>query len=174
MRSSSGRTKVVVLADTHLRSGPDGSMRRWLPQAAEPRLEAADVILHAGDLLDGGVLGRLRSYGPVYAVLGNNDRDLVGVLPQTLLVDLAGVRIGMVHDGGPAPGRARRLRRRFPTADTVVFGHSHAPVNEPGEAGQMLFNPGSPTQRRTQPSHSLGELVIHSGTIVDRRVIILD
>ena len=166
--------KLLVLADTHLRTVPDGSMRRWLPPAAEPRLEAADVILHAGDLLDEGVLGRLRSYAPVYAVLGNNDRDLVGALPQTLLVDLDGIRIGMVHDSGPAAGRARRLRRWFPDADVVVFGHSHAPINGPGEEGQVLFNPGSPTQRRAQPSHSLGELVIHDETIVDRRIVILD
>ncbi len=164
----------MVLADTHLRSEPHGRMRRWLPLAAEPHLESADVILHAGDLLDDGVLVRLRTYAPVYAVLGNNDRDLVGVLPQTLLMDLDGVRIGMVHDSGPVTGRGRRLRRRFPDAEMVVFGHSHAPVNELGEEGQLLFNPGSPTQRRAQPSHSLGELLIHSGTIVDRRIVSLD
>jgi hypothetical protein len=170
----SGRTKVLVLSDTHLRSEPDGSMRRWLPLATEPHLEAADVILHAGDLLDGGVLERLRSYAPVYAVLGNNDRDLAGALPQSLLVDLGGVRIGMVHDSGQAAGRGRRLRRRFPDAEVVVFGHSHAPVNQLGEGGQLLFNPGSPTQRRVQPSHSLGELIIDGGTIVDRRIVNLD
>jgi hypothetical protein len=165
---------VLVLADTHLRSELDGSMRRWLPPAAEPHLEAADVILHAGDVLDAGVLVRLRRYAPVYAVLGNNDGDLVRALPQTLLVDLDGVRIGMVHDSGAAAGRGRRLRRRFPDAEVVVFGHSHAPVNEPGEEGQLLFNPGSPTQRRAQPSHSLGELIIHRGTILDRRIVTLD
>ena len=164
----------MVLADTHLRSQPDGSMRRWLPLAAEGYLADADVILHAGDVLDAGVLARLRSYAPVYAVLGNNDRELVGVLPVTRLVDLGGVRIGMVHDGGPAAGRGKRLRRRFPDAAVVVFGHSHAPVNEPGEEGQMLFNPGSATQRRAQPSHSLGELIIQSGEIVDRRIVVLD
>ena len=174
MRSSPGSTKVVVLSDTHLRSDPDGSMRRWLPSAAEPHLHSADAILHAGDLLDRVVLQRLQRYAPVYAVLGNNDRDLVDVLPQTLVVDLAGVRVGMVHDSGPAAGRAMRLRRRFPDADVVVFGHSHAPSSEIGDHGQLLFNPGSPIQRRAQPSHSLGKLVIREGVIVERTIVTLD
>jgi predicted phosphodiesterase len=87
---------------------------------------------------------------------------------------LDGVVVGMVHDGGPAAGRARRLRRRFPAADAVVFGHSHAPVNEVGEGGQILFNPGSPTQRRAQPVHTLGELRIEGGVVVTRRIIPLE
>ena len=174
MRSPSATVNLVVLADTHLRSGVDGSIRRWLPPAAEPYLHAADFILHAGDVLDGGVLERLRTYAPVHAVLGNNDLDLVGLLPQTLLLDLDEVRIGMVHDSGPGANRSTRLKRRFPDADVVVFGHSHAPINEKGEDGQLLFNPGSPTQRRAQPSHSLGQILIDDGTIVDARIVILD
>jgi putative phosphoesterase len=165
---------VVVLADTHLRTAPDGSLPRWLPAAAEAHLGAADLILHAGDLLDGGVLERLRRYAPVHAVLGNNDRDLLGVLPPTVLVDLEGVRVAMVHDSGPAAGRATRMRRRYPDAQVVVFGHSHAPVNEPGHDGQLLFNPGSAVQRRRQPNHTLGRLVIDDGTIVESRIIGLD
>jgi uncharacterized protein len=174
MRSSPATTNLVVLADTHLRSGPEGSLRKWLPRAAEPHLEAADVILHAGDVLDGGVLERLRTYAPVHAVLGNNDLALVGLLPQTLLLNVAGVRVGMIHDSGPTAGRARRLKRRFPDADVVVFGHSHAPVNENGEDGQLLFNPGSPTQRRAQPCHSLGEIRIGAGEILGTRILTLD
>lgn len=174
MRSSSAITNLVVLADTHLRSDSQGSLRRWLPPAAEPHLEAADVILHAGDVLEVGVLQRLRTYAPVHAVLGNNDLDLVGLLPQTLLLDLAGVRVGMIHDSGPTAGRAGRLKRKFPDADVVIFGHSHAPVNEKGEDNQLLFNPGSPTQRRAQPSHSLGKILIDDGTIVDARILTLD
>lgn len=165
---------VVVLADTHLRSAPDGSLRRWLPPAADEYLEAADVILHAGDLLDSTVLERLRRYAPVHAVLGNNDLDMVGLLPEILEVDLSGVRIAMVHDSGPAAGRARRLRLRFPEAHVVVFGHSHTPTNEKGEDGQLLFNPGSPTQRRMQPSHSLGRLLIEDGMVLESRIVSLD
>jgi putative phosphoesterase len=165
---------VTVLADTHLRAAPDRPRRRWLPPAAEPYLESADVILHAGDVLDVGILDRLLSYAPLYAVLGNNDVNLVGVLPIARLVDLAGVRIGMVHDSGPVAGRARRLRRRFPDADVVVFGHSHAPVNETGEEGQLLFNPGSPTQRRAQPCHTLGQLLLEGARIVKACIVDLD
>jgi putative phosphoesterase len=166
--------RVVVLADTHLRTGPGGSVRRWLPEVAEAHLRGADAILHAGDMLDAGVLDRFRAYAPVYAVLGNNDLDLVGTLPLTRTVDLSGVRIAMIHDGGPSTGRPRRMRRRFPDADVVVFGHSHAPVDERGEDGQLLFNPGSPTQRRAQPSHTIGELVLEGGLVVESRVITLD
>lgn len=165
---------MVLLADTHIRSSPDGRTHRWLPSPAEGYLEAADVILHAGDLLDGGVLDRLRGYAPVHAVLGNNDRALAGLLPQTLVIDLAGVRIGMVHDSGRSAGRAARLRRWFPDAQVVVFGHSHAPVNDVGEDGQRLFNPGSPTQRRMQPSHSLGQMVVADGEILELGVVDLD
>jgi putative phosphoesterase len=166
-------TTVVVLADTHLRIVPAGAPSRWLPAQAEPYLSAADLILHAGDLLDSGVLERLRHYAPVRAVLGNNDHSLVGLLPQVITFDVEGVRIGMIHDSGPSAGRARRLRRRFPDADVVVFGHSHAPFNEIGEDGQLLFNPGSPTQRRAQPSHSLGVLEVAEGKVVERRIVTL-
>lgn len=167
--------RVVVLADTHLRSASQrGRPPRRLPDAVISHLRGADAILHAGDVLDAGVLDDLRGYGPVHAVLGNNDVLLTGVLPVTRMVELGGVRVGMIHDSGPTRGRAARMRRRFPDADVVVFGHSHAPVNEVGEGGQLLFNPGSPTQRRAQPVHTLGELRLASGAVVGHRVIALD
>ena len=162
---------AVVLADTHLRTQPDGSFRRWLPDEAEALLSEADVILHAGDVLDQGVLDRLRGYGPLHAVLGNNDTQLVHVLPTTKIVDLAGVRVGMIHDSGPTSGRAPRMRRRFPDCEVVVFGHSHAPMNDMGVDGQLLFNPGSPTQRRAQPVHTLGQLILHDGAVIERRIV---
>jgi putative phosphoesterase len=158
---------VVVLSDTHMRPG---STRR-LPPAALDHLGRADVILHAGDIVAGNVLEDLAGFAPVHAVLGNNDRDLVGELPVTLVLDLDGVRFGMVHDSGQAAGRARRLRRRFPDADVVVFGHSHIPWNEPGEANQagttqLLLNPGSPTDKRRQPRHTLATLDLDGGRVV--------
>jgi uncharacterized protein len=158
---------AVVLSDTHMRPG---STRR-LPPAALDHLGRADLILHAGDVVAGEVLDELRTFAPVHAVLGNNDRDLVGVLPETLVVEVDGVRIAMVHDSGQAAGRARRLRRRFPDADVVVFGHSHIPWNEPGEpdeAGtpQLLLNPGSPTDKRRQPRHTLATLDLDGGRVV--------
>jgi putative phosphoesterase len=144
---------------------------RPLPAAVRAALPGADAILHAGDLLDAGVLRLLGEHAPVYAVLGNNDVSLVGRLPHTLEVELAGVRIGMIHDSGASAGRAARLRRRFPHANVVVFGHSHAPVSLAGEGGQLLFNPGSPTQRRAQPVCTFGELRLADGVVVDHRII---
>jgi putative phosphoesterase len=164
--------QVVVLADTHLRTDlrrPDGG--RWLPAALHARLEQADAILHAGDVLDQGVLERLQALAPVHAVLGNNDLALVGLLPITLGVEIGGVRIGMIHDSGRSEGRAARLRRRFPDAEVVVFGHSHAPVNELGVDGQLMFNPGSAIQRRAQPVCTFGELELGDGAVLAHRIV---
>jgi putative phosphoesterase len=159
-------TRIVVLSDTHIRRG---SSRR-LPGAAYAHLEAAEVILHAGDVVVGDVLDELAGFAPVHAVLGNNDHELVGVLPETLVLTVDAVRIGMVHDSGPAAGRAGRMRRRFPDADVVVFGHSHIPWNQEGPDGQLLFNPGSPTERRAQPEHTLGLLHLDGGQVVSARI----
>ena len=162
---------VVVIADTHLR-------RAWpnrrLPAPAVRALTEADVILHAGDITEPEHLEDLRRHAEVRAVLGNNDPELVGMLPETLEVELAGVRIGMIHDSGPARGRARRLHRAFPEADVVVFGHSHIPVNEPGVEGQLLFNPGSPTERRRQPHRTIGILDLADGRVREARIEIVD
>jgi putative phosphoesterase len=106
-------------------------------------------------------------------VLGNNDRGLHGVLPESLLLELGGVRIAMVHDSGAKTGRPRRLHRRFPKADLVVFGHSHVPVNEMGEQEQLLFNPGSPTQRRAQPHRTFGRLRLDRGQILSLQIELL-
>lgn len=165
-----------MLADTHVRTAvrAPGPPRRHLPAVVWQQLEGTDVILHAGDILDAGVLDILGQVAPVHAVLGNNDLSLVGTLPTTLALDLAGVKIAMVHDSGPSAGRAARLYRRFPQAAVVVFGHSHVPVNEIGQEAQLLFNPGSPTQRRAQPVHTMGELLLADGAVVSHRIIALD
>jgi putative phosphoesterase len=157
---------VVVLADTHIRRG---STRR-LSDAVYAHLERADLILHAGDVVVADVLDELEGFAPVRTVLGNNDVELVGLLPETRVFDVEGVRIGMIHDSGASTGRAGRLRRRFPDADVVVFGHSHIPWDTEGVDGQVLFNPGSPTERRAQPHKTLGTLDIGGGRVVDRRI----
>jgi predicted phosphodiesterase len=77
----------------------------------------------------------------------------------------------MIHDSGATAGPAGRMRRRFPDAAVVVFGHSHAPCDEEGVEGQRLFNPGSPTQRRAQPTHTMGELVLADGVVVEHRIV---
>lgn len=160
--------RVVVVADTHLRGD------RALPARATVEIERADVILHAGDVLTSDVLDGLRRHAPVHAVLGNNDHELRGALPERLEVDLAGVRVAMVHDAGPRVGRPARLHRWFPHADLVVFGHSHDPVDVDGVDGQRLFNPGSPTQRRRQPHPTIGRLELRDGRIVHHEIIRVD
>jgi putative phosphoesterase len=165
--------RVIVLADTHLRAGRAhaGRPARDLPLRAWELIEGADIVLHAGDVLESDLLERLGHVATTYAVLGNNDVTLVGCLPETRVLDLAGVRVAMIHDSGQRAGRAERLRRKFADAAIVVFGHSHIPCDATGIDGQVLFNPGSPTTRRSQPVRTLGELVLADGQIVERRIV---
>ena len=162
-------TRALVLADTHLR---DGAARR-LPAPVLELAAAVDLILHAGDVVGAQLLDELGAYAPVRAVLGNNDTALGGRLPETRVVDLGGVAVAMVHDSGPRAGREGRLRRRFAHADVVVFGHSHVPVDAEGLQGQRLFNPGSPTQRRAQPHHTVGLLEGVDGRLVRHELIVI-
>jgi putative phosphoesterase len=146
---------LAVISDTHL---PRGS--RALPEECLARLRAADLILHAGDFMTANVLADLRTLGPpVEAVQGNvDDYELRAQLPTARMVVAGGARIAMLHDAGPAEGRLGRMRARFPDADAVVFGHSHIPLHERDEAtGFQIFNPGSPTDRRRQPNHTMGQ-----------------
>jgi putative phosphoesterase len=140
---------AAVIADTHI-----PSRARTLPESLTPYLDRADLILHAGDLMDPALLDELAAHAPVEAVRGN--LDLPG-LPETLELEFGGVRVAMIHDSGPRRGRRARARRRFPDARVVVFGHSHIPLLE-DEAGLMLLNPGSPTDRRRQPRHTFALL----------------
>ena len=142
-----------------------------LPSAALDHLRTADAILHAGDVLEDWFLDDLAEIAPVHAVLGNNDVGLH--LPERLEVVLDGVRIGMVHDSGARQGREARLSRWFPACDAVVFGHSHIPLDARGHA-QRLLNPGSPTDRRAQPHHTLALLDLDEGRIRQTRIVELD
>ena len=108
-----------------------------------------------------------------YAVAGNNDIEMSQPPPEVQHLELAGVAVGMIHDAGPSLGRGRRMRRRFPEASIVVFGHSHVPYDGLGADGQRLFNPGSPTLRRRQPHHTIGELVLDGGQVAAHRIIIV-
>jgi uncharacterized protein len=155
-------TRLAVISDTHL---PRGSRR--LPDRCLELLRGADVILHAGDVSAAGVLSELRALGPpVHAVHGNVDEPaVVAELPADLVLELGGVRIAMLHDSGPAAGRMARMRRRFPDAHAVVFGHSHIPLHETGPDGLQLFNPGSPTDRRRQPFHTMGLAEARAGAV---------
>jgi putative phosphoesterase len=154
--------RVAVISDTHLPRG-----RRRLPDACLEQLRDADLILHAGDFSAPEVLDALEALGPPLAAVHGNTDEL-GVcrrLPPARIVDAGGARIALVHDAGPASGRLARLRRRFPDADAVVFGHSHIPLHERDEAGFQIFNPGSPTDRRRQPHHTMGVAHVHDGAV---------
>ena len=159
--------RALVLADTHLRQGRN----RRLPDVVYDELDRADVILHAGDFVEPGLLDELGGFAPVHAVLGNNDHALAGRLPETAVLTLAGVPVAMIHDSGARIGRERRMARRFPGARVVVFGHSHAPENRAGLDGQLLFNPGSPTDRRAQPRHTYGVLELDDGELVSHTIV---
>ena len=172
--------RIVVISDTHLESVASGSRRGApvrggrLPRLALELLAGADAVLHAGDILDAGVLAELEALAPTRAVLGNNDRSLLGHLPESLVVDLDGVRVGVVHDAGPSRGREARMARRFPDAAVVVHGHSHVPSITEGLGGQLLVNPGSPTQRRSQPHHTIATLELRAGAVGEVRLVVVD
>jgi putative phosphoesterase len=144
--------EIAIIADTHM---PRGGRR--LPEACVARLRSADLIVHAGDLMQLDVLRKLQSYGPVVAVRGNvDDAEVRMALPALALVPVAGQSIYVLHDAGGSPRRLERLRSRFPEADAVIFGHSHIPVHERARDGFQIFNPGSPTERRRSPHHTMG------------------
>ena len=161
--------RLAIISDTHL---PRGA--RALPPACVEQLRAADLILHAGDFMELAVLEDLQALGPtVCAVRGNVDSaELQARLPLTRVVAAEGVKIAMVHDAGPSDRRLERLRRRFPDADAVVFGHSHIPLLE-RDAGFTIFNPGSPTERRRAPQHTMGLATVDHGAVTFR-IIRLD
>lgn len=152
--------RIAVVSDTHLPRG-----RRQLPARLVEECSAADLILHAGDFSALSVLVELELLGPVEAVLGNcDDGHLAGRLPVERVVEMAGVRIGMVHDSGPATDRARRLRERFEGCQAVVFGHSHQPVIEQDD-GVLLINPGSALERRRAPVCTMAVIEIADGRL---------
>ena len=153
--------RIAVISDTHMpRRG------RRLPEACVERLKAADAIVHAGDLMELEVLHALQALGPpVHAVRGNVDSsELQARLPLQRVLVFAGVKVGVVHDAGPKTGRLERMRRRFPDARAVVFGHSHIPLHEE-RGGFQIFNPGSPTDRRRAPRHTMGMATARDGRI---------
>jgi uncharacterized protein len=153
--------QIAIISDTHLPRG----LRR-IPDACVERLAAADLVIHAGDFTKISVLGELESYCRLIAVHGNVDEyDVRAALPETTQVQAGGATIAVIHDAGPADRRLDRLRRQFPGADAVVFGHSHQPLAEAAPDGFQIFNPGSPTERRRAPHHTMGIAMVDSGRL---------
>lgn len=155
--------RIGVLSDTHLRPG------RALPAIVWELLDGVELILHAGDLVSAGVLSDLEALAPVRAVRGNCDDWELGQLPMRDIVGVGDVRIGLIHGNlgvGPTPERAWQAFHKE-HLDVVVFGHSHVPYLE-WRNGTLLFNPGSPTDRRRQAFYSLGILELDGKNISAR------
>jgi uncharacterized protein len=148
----SSRT-LAIISDTHMPRGP-----RQLPPSCVEALRAADLIIHAGDIMTMAVFEQISAYGPpLIAVHGNVDEPaLKRALPEVATVQFDRFTIAVTHDAGPAKARLDRLRNRFPHADAVVFGHSHIPLHERSQDGFQIFNPGSPTERRRSPHKTMG------------------
>ena len=154
---------IAVLSDTHL---PRGTRR--LPDECVRLIAGADLLLHAGDFSTTPVLRALESIGPpLVGVHGNVDSaELRELLPAERVVEAGGARIAMLHDAGPRSGRLARMRARFgAAAEALVFGHSHTPLHERGGDGFQIFNPGSPTERRRAPRHTMGMARVEGGDV---------
>ena len=129
-------------------------------------ISASDLVIHAGDVMTAEALIEIEAIGPpVRAVAGNMDGwDLRARLPETDEIDVEGATVAVIHDAGPSAGRLARMRQRFPQADAVVFGHSHIPLHA-SDDGFQIFNPGSPTERRRAPNHSMGIARAEAGRV---------
>jgi putative phosphoesterase len=140
--------RLVITADTHI-----PRRARDLPAALWSAIDAADVVVHAGDWVEVALLAALRARARrVLGVYGNNDGPaLQAELPPVARATLGGVRVAVIHQTGPATGRERRCAAQFPECDVLFFGHSHIPWDSRADTGLRLLNPGSPTDRRRQP-----------------------
>jgi uncharacterized protein len=153
--------RILAISDTHIPDHAPALPAEVLRDASE-----ADLILHAGDVTSPQVLEELGARAPVRCALGNNDGTDVAGWGATARVELTieGVRIAMVHDAGPRGGRPARLRRWFPDADLIVFGHSHIPMAFESD-GAWFVNPGSPTWKRREPAPTVALVQVSSGRI---------
>jgi uncharacterized protein len=159
--------RVGVLSDTHI-----PSRAPTIPSRVAEVFEGVDLILHAGDVSVRAALDDLAALAPVHAVAGNIDEaSLQAALPVQLRLDIGGVTVGMVHDSGPSKGRRERMRRRFPGARVVVYGHSHMPVVEDRD-GLMLLNPGSACDPRQAKVPTVAILEIAGGDVSAELVVV--
>ena len=157
------RVHLLLLADTHLpRRAKD------LPPDVWAAVDAADLVVHAGDWVSVGLLDALQARADVLGCWGNNDgEELRARLPEVAHRTVEGVRLAVVHEPGAAAGRELRLDRTRPGHDLLVFGHSHIPWDSRTPAGMRLLNPGSPTDRRRQPVGTFMTLTVLDGAISD-------
>jgi putative phosphoesterase len=162
--ASDPATRVLLLADTHV-----PARARDLPAQVWRAVEAADLVIHAGDWVDVALLDALASRAPsLVAVVGNNDGEALRArLPEVARVEVDGVRFAVVHETGPAAGREKRCAEQYPDDDVLVFGHSHIPWDSVAPGGLRLLNPGSPTDRRRQPYCTFMTLTVGGGAVED-------
>jgi putative phosphoesterase len=160
--------RLVLTADTHV-----PKRARDLPPRLWADIEAADLVVHAGDWVADALLRRMLARSArLIGVYGNNDGPALRArLPEIARVELAGLRFAVVHETGDARGRDARCAARFPDTDVLVFGHSHIPWDSTAPGGLRLLNPGSPTDRRRQPvcTHMTARIV--DGALAEVRLI---
>ena len=155
---------VVFISDTHV-----PRRARDLPDQLWHRIESCDVVVHAGDWVDVSLLDEIEQRSQrLVGVFGNNDHGALRErLPEVARVELAGLRLAVVHETGGAAGREERCAARFPDVDVLVFGHSHIPWDTTAPSGLRLLNPGSPTDRRRQPHGTFVTAVAGDGVLRD-------
>ena len=156
--------RLLLIADTHL-----PTRARDLPTQVWAEVDAADLVVHAGDWVSVDLLDRLeeRASG-LLACWGNNDGpDLRARLPEVARATLEGVRVAVVHETGARSGREERADLAYPGTDLLVFGHSHIPWDSTSPGGLRLLNPGSPTDRRRQPTCTYLTLTLVDGAVSD-------
>lgn len=158
---------VLLMADTHV-----PKRARNLPSVLWDAVDEADLVIHAGDWVDEDLLDRLENRSRrLLACWGNNDGpDLRGRLPEVARADVAGVRLAVAHETGPADGRELRCDAAFPDIDLLCFGHSHIPWDTTTPAGLRLLNPGSPTDRRRQPNCTYLTFELAAGAVGNVRL----
>ncbi len=152
------------MSDTHL-----PKRARELPEQLLAEVPCADVVIHAGDWVDLATLDLLESRSVrLIGVHGNNDGPALRArLPEVARAELDGLRLGVVHETGVAQGRERRCAERFPDLDVLVFGHSHIPWDTTTDTGLRLLNPGSPTDRRSQPHCTYMTATVSDGRLTE-------
>lgn len=155
---------MLLLADTHV-----PKRARDLPAPVWDAVDAADVVVHAGDWVDVALLDALEARSRrLLACWGNNDGPALRArLPEVARAEIGGVRIAVVHETGAAAGREERCAAAYPDTDVLVFGHSHIPWDTTTRTGLRLLNPGSPTDRRRQPACTYLTLEARNGGVED-------
>ncbi|MBJ7359274.1 metallophosphoesterase [Nocardioides sp.] len=156
--------RLLLMADTHV-----PQRAKDLPAVLWDEVDRADLVVHAGDWVDVGLLDRLEARSArLLGVHGNNDGPALRArLPEVARAEVGGVRLAVVHETGGRQGREARCAAAYPDVDVLVFGHSHIPWDTTADTGLRLLNPGSPTDRRRQPHCTYLTAVATAGRLAD-------